>query len=31
VTYYAPAIARRHETTLEELEAVVEKFDCIVY
>ncbi|QRN97452.1 pentapeptide repeat-containing protein [Archangium violaceum] len=31
VTYYAPAIAKRHETTLEELEAVVEKFDCIVY
>jgi hypothetical protein len=31
VTLYAPAMAKRHETTPEELRAVIEKFDCIVY
>ncbi|HEX5749623.1 MAG TPA: hypothetical protein VFZ09_25560 [Archangium sp.] len=31
ITYHAPSIARRFETTPEALRAVVEKFDCIVY
>ncbi|QRK04779.1 hypothetical protein JQX13_31725 [Archangium violaceum] len=31
LTYYAPSAARRFETTPEELRAVVEKFDCILY
>ncbi|QRK11509.1 hypothetical protein JQX13_16390 [Archangium violaceum] len=31
LTYYAPAAARLLETTPEELRAVIEKFDCIVY
>jgi hypothetical protein len=31
LTYHAPSIARRMETTEEELRAVIEKFDCIVY
>jgi hypothetical protein len=31
LTFFAPAVARRFETTEEELRAVVEKFDCIVY
>ncbi len=31
VTFYAPTIARRWETTEEELRAVIERFDCIVY
>ncbi|HEX5751368.1 MAG TPA: hypothetical protein VFZ09_34405 [Archangium sp.] len=31
LTYYAPASARLLETTPEELRAVIEKFDCIVY
>jgi hypothetical protein len=31
VTLYAPAIARRWETTEEEVRAVIEKFDCIIY
>jgi uncharacterized protein YjbI with pentapeptide repeats len=30
-TWYAPSIARRLGTTPEELRAVIEKFDCIVY
>jgi hypothetical protein len=31
LTYHAPSIAKRLETTPEELKAVIEKFDCIVY
>jgi len=31
VTLFAPAMAKRRETTPEELKAVLEKFDCIVY
>jgi hypothetical protein len=31
LTYHAPSIARRLETTEEELRAVIEKFDCILY
>ncbi|WP_257461920.1 hypothetical protein [Archangium lipolyticum] len=31
LTYYAPILAERLEATLEELRAVIEKFDCIVY
>jgi hypothetical protein len=31
LTYYAPSIAKRLETTEEELKAVIEKFDCIIY
>ncbi|MCY1080602.1 pentapeptide repeat-containing protein [Archangium lansingense] len=31
LTYYAPSAAKRFETTPEELRAVIEKFDCIVY
>ncbi|MCY1073553.1 hypothetical protein [Archangium lansingense] len=31
LTYYAPAAARLLETTPEELKAVIEKFDCILY
>jgi hypothetical protein len=30
VTYHAPSIAKRLETTPEALRAVIEKFDCIV-
>ncbi|WNG47212.1 hypothetical protein F0U60_26115 [Archangium minus] len=31
LTYYAPSAAERFETTPEELRALIEKFDCIVY
>ncbi|MFY0579893.1 hypothetical protein ACN28S_41620 [Cystobacter fuscus] len=31
VTLYAPALAKRRETTEEAFRAVVEQFDCIVY
>jgi hypothetical protein len=31
VTFYAPALATRRETTEEAFRAVIEKFDCIVY
>ncbi|EPX59549.1 hypothetical protein D187_003039 [Cystobacter fuscus DSM 2262] len=31
LTYYAPASAKLLETTPEELRAVIEKFDCILY
>ncbi|HEX8820903.1 MAG TPA: hypothetical protein VF794_13330 [Archangium sp.] len=31
LTYHAPSIAKRMETTEAELRAVIEKFDCIVY
>jgi hypothetical protein len=31
LTYYAPSAAERFETTPEELRAVIERFDCIVY
>ena len=31
LTLFAPAEAKRFETTEEELRAVIEKFDCIVY
>ncbi|WNG18222.1 hypothetical protein [Cystobacter fuscus] len=31
VTLYAPALAKRRETTEEAFKAVVEQFDCIVY
>ena len=31
VTFYAPALARRRESTEEAFRAVVEQFDCIVY
>lgn len=31
VTFYAPALARRRETTEEAFRAVIERFDCILY
>jgi hypothetical protein len=31
LTYYAPSIAKRLKTTEDELRAVIEQFDCIVY
>jgi hypothetical protein len=31
LTYHAPSVARRRETTPEELRAVIEKFDFIIY
>ena len=31
LTFFAPAEAKRYDTTPEALRAVVEKFDCIVY
>jgi hypothetical protein len=31
LTYHAPSMARRMETTEEALRAVLEKFDCILY
>jgi hypothetical protein len=31
LTYYAPSIAKLLETTPDEIRAVIEKFDCIVY
>jgi len=31
VTFYAPALAKRRETTEDAFRAVIEKFDCIVY
>lgn len=31
VTLHAPSVAKRMETTEEELRAVIEQFDCIVY
>ncbi|WP_309891003.1 hypothetical protein [Archangium sp.] len=31
LTYHAPSVAKRMETTDEELRAVIEKFDCIIY
>jgi hypothetical protein len=31
VSYHAPTVARQLETTPEELRAVIEKLDCIVY
>ncbi|ATB41913.1 hypothetical protein CYFUS_007389 [Cystobacter fuscus] len=31
VTFYAPSLARRRETTEEAFRAVIEQFDCIVY
>jgi hypothetical protein len=31
LTYHAPSVAKRMETTEEELRAVLEKFDCILY
>ncbi|MFL5358125.1 hypothetical protein [Archangium sp.] len=31
VTFYAPTVAKRRETTEEELRAVIEQFDGIVY
>jgi hypothetical protein len=31
LTYFAPAEAKRYGTTPEELKAVIEKFDCIVF
>jgi hypothetical protein len=31
LTEHAPTIAKRFDTTPEELRAVIEKFDCIVY
>jgi hypothetical protein len=31
VTFFAPAEAKMYDTTPEELRAVIEKFDCIVY
>ncbi len=31
LTYHAPTIAKQLETTAEELKAVIEKLDCIVY
>jgi hypothetical protein len=30
-TYHAPTIAQRLETTPEEIRAIIEQFDCIVY
>ena len=31
LTYHAPSVAKRNETTAEALRAVIEKFDCIIY
>ena len=31
LTEHAPTVAKRFDTTPEELRAVIEKFDCIVY
>jgi hypothetical protein len=31
LTYHAPSVAKRNNTTAEALRAVLEKFDCIVY
>jgi hypothetical protein len=31
LTYYAPILAERLETTPEQLRAVIEQFDCIVF
>jgi hypothetical protein len=31
ITFYAPALAKRCETTEEAFKAVIEQFDCIVY
>jgi hypothetical protein len=31
LTYHAPSVAKRMETTPEEIRAGIEKFDCIVY
>jgi len=31
VTFYAPALARRRETTEEAFRSVIEQFDCILY
>jgi hypothetical protein len=31
LTLYAPVMAKRHETTPEEIRAAIERFDCIVY
>jgi len=31
VTFHAPSVAKRNETTAEALRAVIEKFDCIIY
>jgi len=31
VTFHAPSIAKRNETTAEALRAVIEQFDCIIY
>jgi hypothetical protein len=31
LTFFAPAEAKRYDTTPEELRAVIEKFDCILY
>jgi hypothetical protein len=31
LTYFAPAEAKRYDTTPEELRAVIEQFDCIVF
>ena len=31
VTYYAPALEKQYETPPEELKALLERFDCIVY
>jgi len=31
LTYYAPILAERLEATPEEIRAIIEKFDCIVY
>ncbi|ATB34034.1 hypothetical protein [Melittangium boletus] len=31
LTYHAPSVAKRMETTPEELRAVIEKFDCVVF
>jgi hypothetical protein len=30
-TFYAPTLAKRLETTEEELRSIIERFDCIVY
>ena len=31
LTYHAPSVAKRNDTTAEALRAVLEKFDCIIY
>jgi hypothetical protein len=31
VTFYAPSLASRRETTEEAFRALVEQFDCIIY